>query len=126
MTELPEKDALEIVQRLISRTEQGTLEWEIWQQGVYEYFASSPRFRYYAKTRDDDGAAPFVLQIYRSVSPEAPDTGGAAEARPADELYSYPTTAYSEAVERLYAMARGKALGVENLKSDILDDLSDE
>jgi hypothetical protein len=125
VTELSETDALEIVQRLISRTEQGALDWKIWQPGAYEYYATSPRFRYYAKTRDDDGTAPYVIQIYRS-NLESAESHEGVEPPPTEELHSFPASAYSEAVEHLYRMARGKALNVESLKSDILDDLGDD
>jgi hypothetical protein len=127
LTELAEDDARVIVQRLLSLTEQGRLEWQVWDQGVYEYYSSSARFFYYLKTRDDDGTVPFVLQIYRRANSDAVEAGQSSdEPPPAEELFSYPSSAYSDLVEKLYRTARAKALGVENLKSDILDDLADD
>lgn len=118
MTNLSTADAFEIIDALARQSESGRLEWTQFGGSDDEYGASTDRFMYYIGSRDDDGLAPYRLQIWKhQVTPDG-------KAMMIEEFESTVDDLRS-AIERLYRSARGKALGLDRLKDDILRDLGE-
>ena len=115
MPSIPDADAVEIVARLFERTVNDALDWSRFDQ--YEFKADSHNFMYFIKSRDEDDSAPFILEIWRrSDSEDVPATK-------LEEISTGDPITVNTRLSALYRAAKIHALGINNLKADILNDL---
>ncbi|MFD4958440.1 hypothetical protein [Microbacterium sp. NPDC058389] len=111
-------EIIQILERLARKTQTPNgLSWEVSAHEPDEYLTKSRRFRYYVRSRDGDGAAPYIFEIYYPESqkpgPELVVDSGAEDAR--------------KALSELYQIARRSASGfVDGLATEVLRDLEDD
>lgn len=117
MAIVSDEDGVAIVRRLTERTRGGRLAWEKWEGGGDQYWTTTANFIYYVKSRDQDGVAPFNLEVWRR------RVGDDDSPAMVDELSSADSPLYRQELIDLYELARAKALRVDTLKNDILSDL---
>lgn len=116
MSFISSEDAAEVVSRLLDRTRSKGVSWQVWGDTATEYTTTTSRFHYYVRSRDEDNAAPYILEIWKKT-----DEGKAIQL---EEIQTREGSAANGPLEALYQAAKLSAFGIESLKRDILDDLS--
>ncbi|UOQ88713.1 hypothetical protein MUN74_15800 [Agromyces endophyticus] len=114
---IDDRDLADIATGLVVATRRGSLKWSVYDADSGEYTAQSQRFTYYLKPRDEDGSAPFIFEIYRPASESAP------QAVQLVQVSSSKSPILLQPIAELYNLARLDALGITNLKADVLGDL---
>ncbi|KRA23722.1 hypothetical protein ASD65_04225 [Microbacterium sp. Root61] len=59
-----DNEAQAILKGLAAQTSSGKLEWEASTFEPDEYKAESRRFQYFIRSRDGDGSAPYIFELY--------------------------------------------------------------
>jgi hypothetical protein len=116
MTNLEPQDARKIVSRLLERTKEGALEWDVFEFDSDEYVAYSESFKYYVAHRDWPDEPDYRLQIWRL---SAADDGKSAQVEEIDSS----VTGLADSLESLFSAAKTGAVNPEVLTDDILRDL---
>lgn len=114
MPETPsnETETFKILARLVQLSSERKLNWEEWDSNNDEYKASSSKFNYYVRSRDNDGTAPFHFELYTTTADTPSLVVESAE----------PST--SDLLRSLYTYARRSASGFwDGLAVEVLRDL---
>jgi hypothetical protein len=119
VTSLSGDASVEIVTRLVVRTESGKLKWSKFE-GTDEYEATSDNFSYYIKSRDDDTAPPYILELWK----KTPQSPGPSQVQ-VGEIVTSGSSPVNQPLARLYDRVRLSILGITDLRDDVLRDLSD-
>ena len=105
-----------ILERLVERTTAHGYEWEVSDAEPDEYVTTTARFRYYIRSRDADGNAPFIFEVY---APETKTPG-------AELVVDSREVELQDVLGRLYLKARRSASGLKGeITTEILKDLDE-
>ncbi|WP_341230108.1 hypothetical protein [Nocardioides salarius] len=119
---LPTAEFEKILHALVKRTEAGTINWEPWTSSGLdeEYVAETPAFAYYVGREDDlwDSKNKTRVEIWKL----------RAAANEAHLLIqqTYSVVGDNPSMDKLFDLAKGAALDLQDLGSDILRDLGED
>lgn len=115
MSELSREDLVQVAERLLAKTEAGQQDWGVLRNDSEQFSTSSPGFNFYIRTRDGDGVAPYVLEVWKR--------GGPTSSVQVAELETEPGFSANEVISDLWREARSSALGLRTLREDLFKDL---
>jgi hypothetical protein len=113
---LTEQQIVEVLTRLATRTGPDGFVWEYSSAEPDEYKTATARFKYYVRSRDGDGRAPFVFEIFITDSPsEGP------------HLVVESRQAFAQAaLQKLFSAARSSASGFgDDMAEEVLRDIDE-
>lgn len=112
----------ELVAALTNQTKADRVNWEVVDEGGQQFQYSTPSSSVLIRTKDGDGVAPYVIEIYDNHGDMVESVRTTVEDR--DDPWS--SGSFNAAVEELFTLARRNALNIDGVLDDLLESLKEE
>ncbi|HEY5111464.1 MAG TPA: hypothetical protein VII67_03940 [Acidimicrobiales bacterium] len=119
---LDNQEKIQILNTMLVNTKTGILTWSENKDRTGRFDAGNSKFKYAIWDRDGDEFAPYDLYVWNAIL-ESPII--AIEWDVSDELHA-DSKKINDLLLELYALVTAKARGLENIYSDLLENMKDD
>ncbi|WP_104525743.1 hypothetical protein [Blastococcus atacamensis] len=105
-----------LLKRLVQLTEQGALDWESAQKSQYRFVATTGKFGFLIKSRDEDDFNPYILEIHAREGSDLPY-------KKLQEVSTADTDGWFGELEPLYSMVKRRVLNIDEIANDLFSEL---